>query len=100
MGKCQLAACLDGLGRYDEALVLQREIYAREVATLGASHEDTIGTSCNIASSLWSLKLWDDAIKMYRDQALPTARQSRFYAQQQPQPSPIQPTSALATTCV
>ena len=75
-GQCHLAACLGGLGRYDEALVLYREIYAREVATLGVSHEHTIGTSCNIANALVHLKLLDDAKKMYRDQVLPAARRS------------------------
>ena len=52
-----LAACLDELGRDDEALVLKREVYARRVATRGVSHERTrpewkIPSVCPLVMSL------------------------------------------------
>merc|ERR1712129_640315 len=47
-----LANCLAELGRESEALALRRAIHAKEVATFGISHEDTILGGSNIVVSL------------------------------------------------
>ena len=56
-----LALCLSDLGRRDEALVLEREIYARQVATLGRSHEDTLLTANNLCASLIDCGEFDES---------------------------------------
>ena len=61
-----LALCHSQLGRHDKALVLRREIYARQVATLGASHESTILNGNNLVISLLDLELWDEARQLAR----------------------------------
>jgi len=69
-----IASTLFDLGRYEEALVLKREIYSRLVATLGVSHQRTLLNGNNLANSLLSLELWVDGIALLRD-LLPAARQ-------------------------
>ena len=71
-----VASTLQSLGRWDEALVLKREIYARRVTRLGVSHEDTILSGCNLALSLCKLELWEECKPFARDQVLPVARRS------------------------
>ena len=71
-----LSNCLDDLGRNDEALALKREIYARSVATLGVSHEDTIISGNNLVISLDKLGLGHESQPLLRDQLLPAARRS------------------------
>ena len=70
------AICLFGLGRNDEALVLRREIYARDVAIFGSSHERTLLDGNNLGISLNKLELYDEARSLLRDQLLPAARRS------------------------
>ena len=71
-----VASCLDHLGRFDEALVLKREIYAIAVASSGASDEYTIMMGSNLSISMLGLGLWDEATTFTRDQLLPVARRS------------------------
>ena len=71
-----IAVCLSGLERDDEALALKRGIYAKEVATLGVSHKNTILDGNNIAGTMLDLQLWDEAKAFIRDQLLPTAQTS------------------------
>ena len=71
-----IAICLSGLARYDEALALRRNLYARFAAILGVSDEKTIVSGSNLATSLIHLELWDEAKTILRDQLLPMARQS------------------------
>ena len=71
-----LANCLAKIGRRDEALVLEREICARRVATLGISNERTLVTGMNLASSLLDTKNFDETTHLLRDQLLPVARRS------------------------
>mmetsp|Transcript_28608 Transcript_28608/g.88505 ORF Transcript_28608/g.88505 Transcript_28608/m.88505 type:complete len:158 (-) Transcript_28608:197-670(-) len=71
-----IAACFSDLGREDEALVLKRAIYAKEVTSLGTSHQDTLRDGCNVANSLIKLHLWDETTTLLRDQLLPPARRS------------------------
>jgi len=71
-----VAGCLTGLKRYDEALRLQREVYARRVARDGISYKETIGSGNNLAASLRFFQLWDEAKFLLRDQLLPAARRS------------------------
>ena len=73
-GQGNLANCLYELNRHDEALALNREIYAS--AALGVSNERTIMCGVNLASSLLGLELWDEAAPLLRDQLLPAARRS------------------------
>ena len=51
-------------------------IYARRVATLGVSHEETVRNGCNLAGCLVNVRRWDDAKALMRDQLLPAARRS------------------------
>ena len=55
--------------------MLKRVIYARFVAIHGVSHEVTITSGNNLASSLVMLDLWDEATPFLRD-LLPEARRS------------------------
>mmetsp|Transcript_15463 Transcript_15463/g.46384 ORF Transcript_15463/g.46384 Transcript_15463/m.46384 type:complete len:127 (-) Transcript_15463:50-430(-) len=71
-----IAGCLGSLGRDVEALVLIRDIYAGFVATLGLSHENTLGFGNNLVLSLDRCKLWDESKSLLRDQLLPASRQS------------------------
>ena len=71
-----IAGCLGSLGRDVEALVLIRDIYAGFVATLGLSHENTLGFGNNLVLSLDRCKLWDESKSLLRDQLLPAARRS------------------------
>ena len=71
-----LAGCLDELGRYDEALVLKREVHNEFVALFGDSHENTIVSGINIAVSLLNLGLCDESKFLLRDKLLPVARRS------------------------
>ena len=68
------ACCLDDLGRFDEALVLKREIYARRVATMGVSHERTILSGNNLVASLEQEMLWNEAKTFLCDELLPATR--------------------------
>mmetsp|Transcript_17168 Transcript_17168/g.52155 ORF Transcript_17168/g.52155 Transcript_17168/m.52155 type:complete len:133 (+) Transcript_17168:359-757(+) len=61
--------------RNDEALVLYRQIYARRVEKEGVSHLATITSALSLAVALGSLKHWDEAISLLRDQ-LPVAWRS------------------------
>ena len=70
-----LANCLNRLRRHDEALVLQRDVYARFVAIKGLSHERTILAGSNLVGSLNNLKLWNESKPLLCD-LLPAARQS------------------------
>ena len=76
IAQTSLATCLTDNGRHEEALVLCREVYARRVAALGLSHEDTIMCGANLAGALVDLHIWDDAIPLMSDQLLPAARRS------------------------
>jgi len=69
-----LANCLDNLGRRDEALVLEREIYARQMAVQGLN-KDSIISGLNLAASLGKSQLWDEAKALTRDRLLPAALQ-------------------------
>ena len=69
-----LADCIDDLGRCDEALVLRREVYARQVATFGMPHKNTILEGYNLADSMIKLELYDESTTMVRDELLPAAR--------------------------
>merc|ERR1712129_328270 len=71
-----VASCLADLGRNDEALVLKREVFARYVAVLGASHERTIQSGCNVAVSMKKLGQWEETRQFVRNQLLPEARRS------------------------
>ena len=68
-----IAACIDELGRHDEALALERENYASWVALLGGSHRDTISAGLSLAISMNKLGLTDESIPFLRD-GLPAAR--------------------------
>ena len=71
-----LANCFSDLGRYGEALVLDREAHARRVALLGVSDEYTIRGSLCLSITLLKLKLWGEVKSFVRDQMLPAARRS------------------------
>jgi len=71
-----LSACLQSVGRDDEALGLNREIYASCVAMLGVSHDYTIATGYRLARSLCKLGLVEETKIFLRDQLLPVARRS------------------------
>ena len=68
-----LAACLFDLGRLDEALVLNREVYARTVAVLGKDSEEAVCDCLNVANTLRKLRRFAEAATLARDQ-LPSAR--------------------------
>jgi len=70
-----VASCLDDLGREAEALVLQREIYARWAAR-GISQKHTILSGYNLAVTLLKVGFWDECKTSVRDQLLPAARQT------------------------
>ena len=70
-----VVSCLDDLGRLDEALVLQRGIYARWAAR-GISQKYTIMSGYNLAITLLKVGLWDECKTSVRDQLLPAARQT------------------------
>ena len=74
--QANLASCLADLGRLDEALVLERDIYAKQVASLGVSHQDTIGCGLNLAISLVMSKRYEQAKFLLSDQLLPAARRT------------------------
>ena len=71
-----LAACLPKLGRSDEALVLEREVYARRMAVLGVSHASTLMTGYNLAVSLDNLRRPEESKTLLQDHLLPVARTS------------------------
>ena len=50
--KCNIAICLQELGRNSEALEIRREIYAESKANLGLTHNETLRDAHNLASSL------------------------------------------------
>jgi len=75
VAKSNLAHCLDDLGRSDEAIVIQREVYAGWVALLGVSHQRTILGGFNLCVSLDRSDLWDEARQFLR-QLLPAALRS------------------------
>mmetsp|Transcript_14005 Transcript_14005/g.43301 ORF Transcript_14005/g.43301 Transcript_14005/m.43301 type:complete len:156 (+) Transcript_14005:78-545(+) len=70
-----LASCLDILKRHDEALVIRREVYARRQVVNGVSHEQTIGSGCNVACSLIIMKRFGESRRLLRD-LLVRSRQS------------------------
>ena len=74
--QCNIASCLTLLGRHDEALVFDREIYERRVATSGVSHESTILSGNNLVVSLRYGAQFSEAKTLLREQLLPVARQS------------------------
>ena len=74
--KCNLANCLHDAGRLDEALVLERELYAGRVAVCGVSDERSISIGSNLANTLTHKGFWNECISLLRDQLLPAARQS------------------------
>ena len=76
IAQSSLASCLADLDRHDEALVLKRKTYARDLALFGASHEDTIVDGGNVVISLNHLELWEESKKLASDQLLPAARRS------------------------
>mmetsp|Transcript_13385 Transcript_13385/g.39912 ORF Transcript_13385/g.39912 Transcript_13385/m.39912 type:complete len:222 (+) Transcript_13385:1-666(+) len=69
-----VAICLENVGRPDESLVIKRDIYARRVATLGASHPETLRNGMNLAILLVKLKLWDDAKSLLHKLLRPAQR--------------------------
>jgi hypothetical protein len=71
-----LAGCLDDLGRHHEAVVLKRETFDRQVATLGVSNECTILSGNNVATSLLGLERWEEAKTLLGEKLLPAARKS------------------------
>jgi len=71
-----IASCLANLGRHDESLVLKREVFAKFVALLGATHERTILTGANLTVSLNQRKLFGETKTLVRDKLLPAARRS------------------------
>ena len=71
--QADVAQCLVDLGRWDEALVLQRENYARAVAFRGVPHHDVLKRGPPLISSLFKFKLWDE-MRSLSDQLLPVAR--------------------------
>merc|ERR1712129_233308 len=76
INQSNVACCLTTLERHDEALVLEREMYAKKVATLGVSDGSTIQSGLNLSHSMNTLGLWHESRSLIRDQLLPAARQS------------------------
>jgi len=61
-----LAICLEGLGRFDEALLMhQRALEARE-RTLGPDHADTLASVNNLAVCQWTLGRQVEALPLYQ----------------------------------
>ena len=73
IAQSNVAGCLDSLGRFEEALVLEREIYARHVAKFGVLHEGTIVSGLNLSITLNKSKRWGEGLQFVRD-LLPEAR--------------------------
>ena len=74
--QCNLANCLELLGQCDEALVLKREVYAKTVAAFGVSDEESIHSGSSLATLLITLRHWEEAKLLFREQLLPVARPS------------------------
>ena len=73
--KAGMVTCLSGIGRRDEALVLQREVFAGYVAAMGVLYKTTISNGNQLAEMLNVMERWDEAIALSRE-LLPAARQS------------------------
>ena len=71
----KVVECLNSVGRLDEALVCQREIYERHVGKNGVSHERTIRSGSVVAGLLIELDLWNEAKTLWRN-LLRAARRS------------------------
>ena len=63
-----LANSYAALGRIEQALSINREVYARRSALYGKCHESTLGTAGNLASALVDdLEQFDEAKVFLRD---------------------------------
>jgi len=68
-----LATTYQALGRSEEALQMDRDVYSGRVKLSGEEHEDTIVAALNYASSLVGLQRFED-IKALLRKLLPVAR--------------------------
>jgi tetratricopeptide (TPR) repeat protein/predicted Ser/Thr protein kinase len=56
-----LAVLYDDQGRYHKSVPIYEQVLAIQERTLGRSHRDTLGTSCNLGLTLLDLKRYDEA---------------------------------------
>jgi hypothetical protein len=56
------ASSLREMGRYEEAVTLQRQTLAQQRSTLGNEHPDAIISANNLTSSLSLLGNWEETI--------------------------------------
>ena len=68
--------CFGDLGRHAEALVIEREIYAKFMALRGVAHLSTLTAGTNVTATMLSLKLYDEMKSFLKDRLLPAARRS------------------------
>ena len=68
-----LANSYSALGRFEQALPLQRDVYLRTLKLSGNQHEETLRAALNYVVSLVNLERFDEAKTLYRE-IIPIAR--------------------------
>ena len=68
-----LANSYSALGRFEQALPLQRDVYSRTLKLSGNQHEETLRAALNYVVSLVNLERFDEAKTLYRE-IIPIAR--------------------------
>ena len=73
--RSNLAICFKDLGRLDEALAIEREVYAREKVLLGPSDDVTLTNGLNLTLSLNQVKQYVESKALARE-LIPTCRRA------------------------
>merc|ERR1739848_827688 len=68
-----LAGTYSSLGRYEQAMLLRRDVYSGSLKHLGAEHANTLISANNYASSLGMLRRFEEAKALMR-KTIPVAR--------------------------
>ena len=72
--KENIATCLHQMGRDEEALSMEREVYQLNLRLRGPTNEHTLVTVCNVASSLLNLGRYEEAARMTRSHVGPAQK--------------------------
>ena len=73
--RIHIARCFSKLGRLDETIAIEREVYAREKVLLGPTDDDTLITANNLIYSLIRLKQYVEAKALARE-VIPRCRRA------------------------
>ena len=75
VAQSNIAVTYGTLGRLEEALQMQRDVYSGHVKLNGEGHLDSLGAANNYASSLLSLQRFEEAKALFR-KTMPVARRA------------------------